>query len=144
MPDKVRTVYWSQVYTPKSWHRFLENGGGVTGFRDIRWKHIQTIKPGDLILCYLSGLSQFVAVLRVLSEPYLDLTRIWDEGLFPCRVDVDIVVSVSDSQAVPIRDLSDLSIFRIKNWSLYLVSSPSKWKSEDGRIVLNALRKRVG
>jgi len=101
------------------------------------------MKPGDQILCYLSGVSKFVAVLEVLSEAFLDETRIWDESLFPCRLEVSVVVSVPYTHAIPIRELPELSIFHIRNWGLYLVSSPTKWKPEDGRIVANALKKRA-
>ena len=73
------------------------------------------MKPGDQILCYLSGVSKFVAVLEVLSEAFLD-DWIWDESLFPCRLEVSVVVSVPYTHAIPIRELPELSIFHIRNW----------------------------
>lgn len=134
-------AYWVQVFTPNTWQRFLDSGGKVTGFRDLRWNHIQKLKPGDYLLCYLSGVSKWVGVLEVESEAYLDTARIWDEDLFPCRVDVKVLEKLSLEIAVPIRDLEDrLSIFRIKNWSLYLISSPAKWQARDGEAVLEAVR----
>jgi len=143
MEEEIQTTWWVQVFTLSTWRRFLERGGSITGFRDSRWNLIQKIKPGDQILCYLSGVSQFIAVLEVRSQPFLDDSRIWDESLFPCRLEVEVVRSVQESRAIPIRELSDLSVFRIRNWSLYLVASPAKWRPEDGRIVATALKKRA-
>jgi EVE domain-containing protein len=132
-------TYWVQVFTPTTWSRFVDTGGTVTGFRQHRWNHIQSIKPGDRILCYLTGVSKWVGILDVICEPYLDTTRIWEEELFPCRVEVEVVASLSLEQGVPIRELKELSIFRIKNWGLYLVASPSKWTAGDGEIVTKAI-----
>ena len=132
--------YWVQVFTPATWQRFLDNGAGVTGFRDLRWSHIQKIRAGDYLLCYLSRVSKWVGILEVISVPYLDTKRIWDEELFPCRVDVRVLATLSLEAAVPIKSLQDqLSIFRAKNWSLYLIASPSRWHKEDGAAVAKAI-----
>jgi predicted RNA-binding protein len=133
-------TYWVQIFTFKTWQRFLDHGGTVTGFRVLRWKYIQTIKPGDFVLAYLSGVSKWIAVLEVTSEPYLDMSRIWEEDIFPCRVGVKIVASTDFANAVPIRSLKDrLSIFQAKNWSLYLINSPRKWTASDGAIIVEAV-----
>lgn len=132
--------YWVQVFTPKTWQRFLDFGARVTGFRDTRWKHIQKLRPGDYVLCYLSGLSKWIGVLEVESDPYLDTTPVWEDDLFPCRADVRLLIALSLEDAIPIQDLrNQLSIFKVKNWSLYLISSPSKWNQSDGDAVMRAI-----
>ena len=73
-------------------------------------------------------------------QPYLDTQRIWEEELFPCRADVKLLVALNMGRAIPIQDLRDkLSIFRTKNWGLYLISSPSKWNTSDGEAVVKAI-----
>lgn len=132
--------YWVQVFTPETWQRFLDVGAKVTGFRDTRWNHIQNLKPGDYLLCYLSRISKWVGILEVESEPYLDTTRIWDEELFPCRADVKLLTALSLDRAIPIQQMKgQLSIFQAKNWSLYLISSPSRWSVSDGKAVMKAI-----
>ena len=133
--------YWIQVFTPKTWDHFVNVGANVTGFRPTRWKYIQSsMRPGDYILCYLSGVKKWIGALEIKSDPYLDVTPIWEEDLFPCRADVKLLVQLSLDDGVLIQDLKDqLSIFRAKNWSLYLISSPSKWKTSDGEAVLKAI-----
>ena len=49
--------YWLDLFTWKSWQEFLKAGGEVSGFRKNRWKTVQRIKPGDYLLCYLTGVS---------------------------------------------------------------------------------------
>ena len=72
------------------------------------------MKPGDYLLCYLTGVSRFIAVLEVISQPYEDESKsIWQDEDFPCRVDVRIVDQLSVETAIPIMQLSDqLSIFQ--------------------------------
>lgn len=132
--------HWLQVFTHKTWQEFLDAGGKTTGFRETRWGVVQRLKPGDYLLCYISGVGHWIAILEVESEPYLDTSRIWKEALYPCRVDVRIVVSLAPGAAVPIRNLrSQLSIFRIKNWGLRLISSPLKWNPSDADVVIAAV-----
>jgi hypothetical protein len=132
--------YWVQVFTPKTWQEFLAAGGKVTGFRHIRWGVIQQLKPKDYLLCYLSGISSWIGILEVQSSPYLDTQPIWSDDLYPARADVKVVVALEQNMAVPIKQLRDhLSIFKAKHWSLYLISSPSKWSAGDADVVIQAI-----
>jgi hypothetical protein len=82
------TTYWLDLFTGTTWKEFLAAGGGVSGFRESQWKTVQKIKPGDYLLCYLTGISRFVAVLEVTSKPFKDTAEIWKDDVFPCRVGV--------------------------------------------------------
>jgi len=138
--DRTDRSYWVQVFTPTTWEEFCAAGAKVTGFRPTRWWRIQQLKPGDLLLCYLSGVGKFVGILEVKSEPYLDQSPIWKGESFPCRADVAVVVALNSDAAVPIRDLrGKLSIFRTTHWGLYLLSSPTKWSTTDAETVINAI-----
>src|SRR5207244_2398328 len=99
----------------------------------------------DYLLCYLSGVGNWIGILEVVSHPYLDTHRIWKEALYPCRADVRIVAALAFTAAVPIRNLRDqLSIFRNKNWGLRLISSPLKWNAVDADLVIDAVLGAVG
>jgi predicted RNA-binding protein len=141
MPDvHDEKTYWLQVFNQTTWQEFLSSGGGVTGFRQTRWQYIQQLKPGDVLLCYLSGRSEWVGILEVLSEPYLDITPIWQEDMFPCRANVKLVVSLPPERAISIHHLKgELSILQQKTWGLYFINSPSKWSKDNGRIVEAAI-----
>jgi hypothetical protein len=138
--------YWLDLFTGTTWQEFLDAGGKVSGFRESRWKTVQRMKPGDYLLCYLTGVSRFIGVLEVASEPYKDTTPIWKDYSFPSRVRVQVVVALTPETAVPIQELErELSIFqslkRPKSWTGRLRGSPSRWKPEDGEAILQALQK---
>lgn len=138
-------TYWLDLFTGTTWQEFLDAGGEVSGFRESRWVTVQKIKPGDYLLCYLTGVSRLIGILEVTSKPYKDTTPIWQFDPFPCRMNVKIVVALTPETAVPIQSLrSELSIFQnLKNpnaWSGKLRGSPMKWKSSDGEIILNVLQ----
>jgi hypothetical protein len=140
---KSRT-YWLDLFTGTTWQEFLDAGGEVSGFRESRWKTVQRIKPGDYLLCYLTGVSRLVGVLEVTSKPYKDTTPIWSEEVFPCRIRVKVVVALTPETAVPIHQLrNELSIFQnLKSphaWTGRVRGSPAKWKATDGEAIVKAL-----
>ena len=80
--------YWLDLFTGTTWQEFLDAGAKVSGFRERRWRTVQRIKPGDYLLCYLTGVSRFIGILEVTSKPYKDTTPIWKDTVFPCRMSV--------------------------------------------------------
>lgn len=142
MSDESRKAYWMQVFSEDTWRTFLGLGGRITGFGETRWNYIQQIKPGDTLLCYLTKVSKWVGILKVESEPYLDTSPIWKEGLYPCRMDVSVIAQLPFEKAIPIGDfIGELSILQKSSWGLHFVSSPRRWKVEDAVIVENAIVK---
>ncbi|WP_308572133.1 EVE domain-containing protein [uncultured Methanobacterium sp.] len=137
--------YWLDLFTGTTWNEFLEAGGKVSGFRESQWNTVKKIKPGDYLLCYLTGLSRWIGILEVISEPYKDDSKIWSFDSFPCRMNVKMVSGLTPETAVPIKDLKDkLSIFEdLKSpnaWTAHVRSSPRKWKVFDGDVVVKAVQ----
>src|SRR5215218_2611337 len=136
--------YWLDLFTGVTWHEFLEAGATVSGFREGRWKTVQRIKSGDYLLCYLTGVSRFIGVLEVTSDPFKGTTPIWKDEVFPSRVEVKEVVSLTPETAVPILHLKDrLTIFQNLNspnaWTGHVRGSPARWKAADGEAIIEAL-----
>jgi len=137
-------TYWLDLFSGQTWDEFLRAGATVSGFSERRWKTVQQIRPGDYLLCYLTGISRWIGALEVISEPYRDETPIWKDAVFPCRVKVKIVVALTPETAIPITDLRDhLSIFqRLSSptaWSGHVRMSPARWETSDGEAVIAAL-----
>jgi len=137
--------YWLDLFTGTTWQQFLDAGGEVSGFREGRWKTVQKIKPGDVLLCYLTGLSRWVGLLEVTSEPFKDDAPIWGPDEFPCRVRVRILSALTPETAVPVLEMRDhLSVFKgLKNphnWSGAFRGSPAKWRRSDGEAVAAAVQ----
>ena len=137
--------YWLDLFTGTTWDEFLEAGAEVSGFRESRWTTVKKIKPGDRLICYLTGVSRFIGMLEVTSEPYQDGTPIWSDEDFPCRMRVQPLVTLRPETAVPIHDLRDrLSIFENLSsphaWTGRLRGSPAKWKAADGEAIFASLQ----
>jgi len=139
MPD-----YWLDLFSGRTWEEFLQAGGEVSGFRERRWAAVSRIKVGDVLLCYMTGVSRFVGALEVIKPGYRDTSPIWDEEHFPCRLGVKALLTLTAETAVPILELRDrLSIFdpdRQNAWTGRVRGSPSRWKAADGEAVMAALR----
>jgi len=136
--------YWLDLFTWRTWQEFLKAGASVSGFREGRWKTVQRIKPGDYLLCYLTGVSRWIGALEVTSDPFWDTTRIWSEESFPCRLSVRVIVSLAPETAVPVHHLSDeLSVFKNLThphaWTGHFRGSPTHWSVSDGEAVVRAL-----
>lgn len=136
--------FWLDLFTGTTWQEFLDAGGKISGFRDNRWKTVQKMKPGDYLICYLTGVSRFIGILEVSSEAFKDSTPIWKDSDFPCRVKVKPIVALTPETAVPVQDLrGSLSMFQNitspSAWTGHFRGSPAKWKASDGEIVVNAL-----
>ena len=140
--------YWLDLFTGTTWQEFIDAGAEVSGFRETRWSTVRKIKPGDYLLCYLTGVSRFIGILEVTSKPYKDNSLIWKVNEFPCRMKVKTTITLTPETAIPIHDLRDkLTIFQnLKSphaWTGRLRGSPSKWKASDGQAILEALQEAV-
>lgn len=136
--------YWLDLFTGATWNEFKDAGGKLSGFRKSRWNTVQKIKPGDYLLCYLTGVSRFIGILEVVSEPFQDDSPIWSDEEFPCRLKVKIIVELTPETAIPVHELRDsLSFFQdLKSphaWTGNFRASPAKWKTSDGETVVKAL-----
>jgi len=137
--------FWLDLFTYQTWTEFLKAGGQVSGFRDRRWKTVQQMKPGDVLLCYLTGVGRWIGLLEVTGDPFHDTSPIWQVDDFPARVPVRIVVQLEPATAVPVLEMRDaLSVFRdLKSphaWTGHFRGSPSRWKNTDGQAVVDAVR----
>src|SRR6266849_3032194 len=142
MPDR---SYWIDLFTGTTWDEFLRAGAEVSGFREGRWATVQKIKPGDYLLCYLTGVSRFIAILEVTETPYKDTSPIWSVDSFPSRLKVNVVERLTPETAVPILDLRDRLTFFTDPaaptvWQGAVRGSPARWKPEDGQAVVQAIR----
>lgn len=140
--------HWTDLFTYKTWQEFLQAGASVSGFSEKRWSTVKQMKSGDILLCYMTGISRFFALLEVTGEPYLDESPIWQDATFPARVPVRVVLSLSPEHAVPVASLAaDLSYFKNASspytWTGHFRGSPTLEKPDDAEIIVAALKAAV-
>lgn len=136
--------YWIDLFSWKTWQEFLEAGGQVSGFREGRWRTVQKMQPGDLLLCYLTGISRFFAVLEVTGNAFRSNDPLWEDAVFPCRIPVQVHFALKPEYAVPVIELSGgLSYFQnLKSphaWSGHFRGSPVLEKPTDAQVIIDAL-----
>ena len=135
--------YWLDLFSGTTWREFLDSGASVSGFREGRWTTLQKVRVGDYFICYLTGISRFIGILEVISEPYQDQNPIWKDAIFPARVKVKPVVTLTPETGIPVHELDDKLSF-LQNltgpyaWTGYFRGSPMLWKREDGEAVVKA------
>jgi hypothetical protein len=137
--------YWLDLFTYETWKEFLAAGAKISGFSENRFKTAQNIKPGDIFLCYLTGISRWIGLLEVSGPVFKDNSKIWSRAQFPVRLPVRLIEKLDPETAVPVLDMREsLSFFHnLKSphaWTGRFRGSPTKWSIKDGEAVVAAIR----
>ena len=65
-------AYFIDLFSPETYEAFRQSTRDVSGFSLHHKSRAQKIKPGDVFVCYLTGLSRWFGLLKVLEGPYID------------------------------------------------------------------------
>jgi hypothetical protein len=136
---------WTHLFTWQTWREFLDvAGASVTGFPERRWASVQQMKAGDVLLCYLLGVSRYIGILEVTGTPYLSYKPIWSGRVYPARVPVRLKLELLPEYGVPVAALAgELSYFKAESapraWTHHFRSAPIRETPADAELVLNAL-----
>lgn len=138
--------YWLGLFTGHSWQQFLAAEELEIGFNINKLKSAQKMKVGDYVIAYVTKLSRFIAILKVVKPAKVSTKDKWTEGLFPVRVAVAMEIYVDLADAPSIKEFTgNISFLKNDNslaagkWSAYVRSSPLRWNPEDGRTIRLAL-----
>lgn len=136
--------YWLDLFTGTTWEEFQKSGASVSGFSQRMRKTVQRIEPGDILLCYLTGVMHWVGALEVLGQSD-DKTRIWRDAEYPARLKVKPIVMLSPSNGVPMSELQGKVYFYQTpadsgKFKGFVRGSLSRFKlKEDGDLILRLL-----
>ena len=98
-------TYWLDLFTGTTWRQFRDAGAAVSGFRESQRSSQNRIQPGDILLCYLTGVMRWVGALEVVG-PSTDQRTIWGDGEFPVRFEVKPLVLLEPEHGIPMAELS--------------------------------------
>lgn len=138
-------TYWLDLFTGQTWQEFRDYGATVSGFRNRMRNAVNRIKPGDVLLCYLTGVMRWVGALEVVG-PSPDKKIIWEFDEFPERLSVKPIVLLRPEQGVPMEQLEGKVDFYHSRadrpgFNGFLRMSPNRFKhSTDAELILNLLR----
>ena len=137
--------YWLDLFTPRTWEEAQRNNFKLSGFRVNRWGIVQKIEPGDLLICYITRISRFSGILKVVSKPYKDekkARKIWKGDNFPCVMDVEPIITLDFLHSVPATEvISKLTI--AAKWGGIVRGSPNRITKQDGDTIKNILKTSI-
>jgi hypothetical protein len=136
--------YWFDAFTGRTWDEFRKAGASISGFNERFRKQVGKLKPGDMLLCYLTGVMRWVGALEVLGTSD-DQKKIWSESGFPVRVTVKPLTLLEAEHGVPMAQLEGkTSFFRgpqdAGKFRGIVRKSPALIQPHDGAIILDLLR----
>jgi hypothetical protein len=108
-------------------------------------KTVQKIQPGDILLCYLTGVMRWVGALEAVGQSD-DKARIWKDAEFPARIKVKPLVMLSPTNGIPMSELQGkVCFFKTEadsgKFKGFVRGSPNIFRSkEDGELILELLR----
>jgi len=138
-------TYWLDLFTGQTWQEFSDHGATVSGFRKRMHNAVLRIKPGDILLCYLTGVMRWVGALEVQGVS-ADKQKIWEFDEFPERLKVKPIVLLPPEHGVPMQELeTKVDFYRSAadrpGFNGFLRMSPNRFKrASDGELILNLLR----
>jgi len=97
-------AYFLDLFSPETYQAFKRSRQDISGFRHRHRFAAERIKPGDRLVCYLTKLSRWFAILEVVEGPFRDNTPIFypEDDPFVVRFRVKPLVWLEPEKAVPI------------------------------------------
>src|SRR5215468_2671589 len=92
--------YWLDLFTGTTWNEFRKSESKISGFRTRMRNAAAKVQPGDILLCYLTGVMRWVGALEVVCATD-DQTKIWSDEAFPVRFEVNPLIQLDPEHGVP-------------------------------------------
>lgn len=137
--------YYTSLFSPETYATFTRSSQNIAGFR-LRQKAIaQQVKPGDILLCYVTRLSRWCGLLEIVDGPFEDSMPIFSESddSFVVRFHVRLKTWLPLEHALPIHEdcvWEQLSFTRQHDkktsaWTGVLRMSLNKVSDKDGKLL---------
>ncbi|EYF00685.1 hypothetical protein [Chondromyces apiculatus] len=141
-------TYWLASFNGTTYEEFQEAGATVLGFRKGAQNEaaFNQIKPGDIILGYITSVSRWVAVLEAMG-PTKSKAQIWLDDEFPLRLKVRPQILLKVEHGVALDDLEGRVDFypdaSVKGqFKGFLRRSPNRFRlDKDGALLLRLMKK---
>jgi hypothetical protein len=137
--------YWLDLFTGTTWNEFRKAGATVSGFRQRMRNAAAKIEPGDILLCYLTGVMRWVGALEVVGISN-DKRAIWQQSEFPVRFQVKPLVALDPEHGVLMQELEGkVDFYRGPTdrgkFKAFVRQSPNRFRvKEDGELIFSLLK----
>lgn len=150
MSDETHTN-WIIVGSPDNFTATRSLDFTIQGIKSRHRKKAETMKPGDRIIWYVTGLKAFAGFATITSEYYEDHTPIWksrdpkkDAEDYPYRVNIQPEVVLEDDafiEAEPLaRQMHHASKWPAANWTLAFQGNVHKIDDHDFELIASEIR----
>lgn len=143
-------TYYLHLFSPFTYDEFLSAKKYIPGFRPGLLSAAKKLQPGDILICYLTRVSRWVAALQVTGELYEDhLPRFATaKDPFVLRVKAKPLVLLDPKYGIPVKEdfiWNNLSFTTGKSkegsrWTGPFRSSLRLLSEMDGDFLLNCLQ----
>ncbi len=98
--------YYIDLFSPETYAAFTGSSRDVSGFRLRHQAVAGRIKAGDYLVCYVTRLSRWCGILKVVSGPFIDETPIFqpESDPFVVRFKVEPTIWLDLELAIPIHE----------------------------------------
>lgn len=145
-------AHYLNLFSPATYEAFSKSDRTVSGFQEKHQALAKRVKPGDMLLCYVTKLSRWIGVLKVTDGPFIDRTPIYQpDDPFVVRFHVTAEIWLSMDKAVPIKEdelWNNLSFTRgydkaSSAWAQRVKGSLGIISEEDATVILSVLRRQA-
>jgi hypothetical protein len=136
--------YWLDLFTGTTWNEFRKSGSTISGFRTRMRNAAARVQPGDVFLCYLTGVMRWVGALEVIRATD-DQSKIWADEHFPVRFEVKPLIQLDPEHGVPMAELEGKVAFYSSardrgKFKGFVRMSPNRFANpRDGDLIMSLL-----
>ncbi len=142
---------WIIVGSPDNFAATRSLDFTVQGIKSRHRKKAETMKPGDRIVWYITGLKAFAGFATITSPYYEDHTPIWksrdpkkDAEDYPYRVEIKPELVLDEGSFIPAepvaRQMAYVSKWPAANWTLAFQGNVHRIDDDDFALIEGALR----
>ena len=146
-------AYFIDLFSPETHDAFTRSRRTISGFRARQKKAAERVNPGDVLVCYVTRLSRWCGLLKVVSGPFLSSNPIFvqEDDPFVVRFNVQPTVWLDFEKAIPIHDRAiwnGLSFTRNLDpgsiaWTGMVRGSLTRLTDSDGALLAEKLASQV-
>jgi hypothetical protein len=145
--------YYLDLFSPETLAAFSASDRSVSGFRVRHRKAASRVSPGDILVCYLTGLSRWVGLLEVLGRPFEDAAPRFTQSDDPfiVRFGVKPLVLLPPETGIPIHEKqvwSQLTFTKdhppdSRTWTGAVRTSLARLNDADGELLARLLKQQA-
>jgi Uncharacterized conserved protein len=144
-----RPTHWLLVSSPENFETSRRRGFDIAGMKSRHRKKAETVKEGDTVLFYCTGIKAIGGLARVTGPAFEDDTHIWDskkageEYPFRFPIEPEAIIGAAEDfvQVEPFVDaLEYVKRWPRENWTLAFQGNVHKLSDHDFALLAGAVR----